>query len=166
MPLLLLLSALLFSPTDIDWTKARSEAVQLLQELIRIDTTNPPGKELAAVRHIQKALDAEGIETRILDVAPGRANLYARIKGDGSKRSLVLRGARLRGFARRVLLLELSLAQRRRDAKRCRVFKGFLCAFAPLRETISPQVRVSRSRETNLRRYCPGGACEGSSEAR
>ena len=102
MPLLLLLSALLFSPTDIDWTKARSEAVQLLQELIRIDTTNPPGKELAAVRHIQKALDAEGIEARILDVAPGRANLYARIKGDGSKRSLVLRGARLRGFARRV----------------------------------------------------------------
>lgn len=90
MPLLLLLSALLFSPTDIDWIRARSEAVQLLQELIRIDTTNPPGKELAAVRHIQKVLDAEGIEARILDVAPGRANLYARIKGDGSKRSLVL----------------------------------------------------------------------------
>lgn len=64
MPLLLLLSVLLFSSTDIDWTKAQSEAVQLLQELIRIDTTNPPGNELKAARHIQKVLEAEGIETR------------------------------------------------------------------------------------------------------
>ena len=90
MPLLLLVSILFFSPTDIDWTKAQSEAVQLLQELIRIDTTNPPGNELATARHIQKVLEADGIETRILDVAPGRANLYARIKGDGSKRPLIL----------------------------------------------------------------------------
>ncbi len=64
--------------------------MQLLQELIRIDTTNPPGNELAAARHMQKVLEADGIETRILDVAPGRANLYARIKGDGSKRPLIL----------------------------------------------------------------------------
>ena len=90
MPLLLLVGVLLFSPADIDWSKVRAEAVQLLQELIRIDTTNPPGNELAAARHIQKLLDAEGIETRILDVAPGRANLYARIKGDGSRRPLIL----------------------------------------------------------------------------
>ena len=90
MPLLVLLSVLLFSPADIDWTKAQSEAVQLLQELIRIDTTNPPGNELATARHIKKVLDADGIETRILDVAPGRANLFARIKGDGNKRPLIL----------------------------------------------------------------------------
>lgn len=38
---------------DIDWTKARAEAVQLLQELIRIDTTNPPGNERAAALHLQ-----------------------------------------------------------------------------------------------------------------
>jgi hypothetical protein len=37
---------------DIDWTKARAEAVQLLQELIRIDTTNPPGNERAAALHL------------------------------------------------------------------------------------------------------------------
>src|SRR5262245_53168323 len=90
MPFLLLLSLLLCSPTDINWSKAQAEAVQLLQELIRIDTTNPPGNELAAARHIQKLLDADGIETRILEFAPGRANLYARIKGDGSKRPLIL----------------------------------------------------------------------------
>src|ERR1044071_5055863 len=75
---------------DIDWTKVRAEAVQLLQELIRIDTTNPPGNERAAALHLQKLLESDGIETRILDVAPGRANLYARIKGDGSRRPLIL----------------------------------------------------------------------------
>ncbi len=75
---------------DIDWTKARAEAVQLLQELIRIDTTNPPGNERAAALHLQKLLESDGIETRVLDVAPGRANLYARIKGDGSRRPLIL----------------------------------------------------------------------------
>lgn len=90
MPLLLLLTALLFSPTEVDWTRAQAEAVQLLQELIRIDTTNPPGNELAAARHMQKVLETDGIETRILDVAPGRANLYARIRGDGSKQPLIL----------------------------------------------------------------------------
>ena len=77
--MLLLIAVLLFSPTEIDWTRARAEAVQLLQELIRIDTTNPPGNELATARHVQKLLEADGIETRVLDVAPGRANLYARL---------------------------------------------------------------------------------------
>lgn len=90
MPLLLIVGLLLFSQNVVDWSRARAEVVQLLQELIRIDTTNPPGNELAAAHHIQKVLEAEGIETRILDVAPGRANLYVRIKGDGSKRPLIL----------------------------------------------------------------------------
>jgi len=78
--LLLLLAVPICRAADIDWTKARAEAVQLLQELIRIDTTNPPGNERAAALHLQKLLESDGIETRILDVAPGRANLYARIK--------------------------------------------------------------------------------------
>ena len=92
--LFLLLILLVTGPTcravDVDWTKARAEAVQLLQELIRIDTTNPPGNERAVALHLQKLLESDGIETRILEVAPGRANLYARIKGDGSRRPLIL----------------------------------------------------------------------------
>jgi acetylornithine deacetylase/succinyl-diaminopimelate desuccinylase-like protein len=75
---------------EIDWNKVRAEAVQMLQELIRIDTTNPPGNERAAAVYLQKLLESDGIETRLLDVAPGRANLYARIKGDGSLRPLIL----------------------------------------------------------------------------
>ncbi|MGH7888862.1 MAG: M20 family metallopeptidase, partial [Candidatus Binatia bacterium] len=88
--IVMLLSAGPCPATDIDWSKARAEAVQLLQELIRIDTTNPPGNERAAALYIQKLLEAEGIETKVLDVGPGRANLYARIKGDGSRRPLIL----------------------------------------------------------------------------
>jgi len=76
--------------SPIDWPGAQAEAVQLLQELIRLNTTNPPGNERAAALHLQKVLEAEGIETRVLDVAPARANLYARIKGDGSSRPLIL----------------------------------------------------------------------------
>src|SRR6476660_126655 len=91
---LLTVFLLLVVPTcpaaEIDWTKVRAEAVQLLQELIRIDTTNPPGNERAAALHLQRLLESDGIETRVLDVAPGRANLYARIKGDGSRRPLIL----------------------------------------------------------------------------
>lgn len=86
----LLLAVSTCTANEIDWAKARAEAVQLLQELIRIDTTNPPGNERAAALHLQKLLESDGIETRVLDVAPGRANLYARIKGDGSRRPLIL----------------------------------------------------------------------------
>lgn len=75
---------------DIDWPTVRGEAVVLLQELIRIDTTNPPGNELAVALHLKRLLDVDGIENHILDVSQGRANLYARIKGDGSRRPLIL----------------------------------------------------------------------------
>lgn len=93
-PLTLLVVFLLFTSTaratDIDWAKARTEAVQLLQELIRIDTTNPPGNERTVALHLQKLLESDGIETRLLEFAPGRANLYARLKGDGTRRPLIL----------------------------------------------------------------------------
>lgn len=73
-----------------DWPTAQAEAVRLLQELIRIDTTNPPGNERAAAVHLQKLFELDGIETKLLDVAPGRANLYARLKGDGTRRPIIL----------------------------------------------------------------------------
>ena len=73
-PSTLLLIVLLFTSTaratDIDWAKARTEAVQLLQQLIRIDTTNPPGNERAVALHLQKLLESDGIETRLLELLP------------------------------------------------------------------------------------------------
>src|SRR6266581_5550744 len=54
-------------------------AVQWMQDYLRIDTTNPPGNEARAAAFFKKILDQEGIENRVFDYAPGRANLWARI---------------------------------------------------------------------------------------
>ena len=66
------------------------EAVSLLSEYLRVDTTNPPGNEIKAAEFFKAIFDREGIEARILESAPGRGNIYARLKGDGSKKAVVL----------------------------------------------------------------------------
>lgn len=71
---------------------SRAEAVQFLTELVRIDTSNPPGNELQAANYIKSVLDKEGIASEIFESAPGRGNIVARLKGNGSKRPLLLMG--------------------------------------------------------------------------
>ncbi len=67
-----------------------AEAKRILRDLIRIDTTNPPGNEREAAAYLEKQLRGDGIESTILEPAPHRANLVARLKGDGSQRPLLL----------------------------------------------------------------------------
>lgn len=70
-----------------DEAALRTETAKLLGEYIRINSSNPPGGELATARWLQATLAREGIEGRILDtleLGPGRANFYARLKGDGT----------------------------------------------------------------------------------
>ena len=67
----------------------RDEAVARLQAYVRIDTTNPPGNEARGVAWLAELLRAEGIDAHILESAPGRANLWARLDG-GPERALVL----------------------------------------------------------------------------
>lgn len=74
----------------IPWASYQDEAVKLLQEYLRIDTSNPPGNELAAAEFFHRLFDAAGIPNTIFKYAPGRANIYARLKGDGSLRPLIL----------------------------------------------------------------------------
>ena len=66
--------------------------VELLQELIRFDTTNPPGNETGCVRHIQQTLEAAGIETHLAGSSPERQNLVARLPGRGEAPPLLLQG--------------------------------------------------------------------------
>jgi acetylornithine deacetylase/succinyl-diaminopimelate desuccinylase-like protein len=66
------------------------QAVLLLQEYLRIDTTNPPGHELATAQWVAQKLEAEGIAARIDTFEPGRANLLAVLKGSGARRPVVL----------------------------------------------------------------------------
>lgn len=66
------------------------ECIRHLQALIRLDTSNPPGNEAIAVEYIRKQLDAVNVECEIVESEPGRANLRAVLKGDGSHRPLLL----------------------------------------------------------------------------
>ncbi len=66
------------------------EAADLLAELIRIDTSNPPGGETAAAQALARHLAAAGIPSEVLESAPGRGNLYARLQGSGRGRPVVL----------------------------------------------------------------------------
>lgn len=74
----------------LDWKALGDEAVSILSRYIQVDTTNPPGNEMTAAAFLKALLDKEGIEARIIESAPGRANLYARLRGNGSKKALVL----------------------------------------------------------------------------
>ena len=69
----------------------RDEAVELLRELIRIDTVNPPGNETAVAGHLRDYLEENGVTTELYGRSPERANLVARIPGRaGGPRLLLL----------------------------------------------------------------------------
>jgi acetylornithine deacetylase/succinyl-diaminopimelate desuccinylase-like protein len=67
-----------------------SEALDLLQGLLRIDTTNPPGRERAAAEYLAESLRKDGIEPKLLEAAPERTSLVARLRGNGTKPPLLL----------------------------------------------------------------------------
>lgn len=60
------------------------QAVDWEQQYLRIDSTNPPGNEMRTAVFFKKIFDAEGIENRVFEYAPGRADLWARIPHNSS----------------------------------------------------------------------------------
>jgi acetylornithine deacetylase/succinyl-diaminopimelate desuccinylase-like protein len=76
---------------EIDWESVRGEVTGYLQDLIRIDTTNPPGNETAAARYIASVLESEGYVTSLTESAPGRGNVTTRLPG-GDEPPLLLLG--------------------------------------------------------------------------
>src|SRR5215472_1785895 len=74
----------------LDTAQAQDDAVHFLAELIRIDTQNPPGNETKVAHYLEGVLKDAGIEAEILETVPGRDSIVARLKGDGSKRPLLL----------------------------------------------------------------------------
>jgi acetylornithine deacetylase/succinyl-diaminopimelate desuccinylase-like protein len=75
-----------------DFARSRDEALRIAQELIRIDTSNPPGNETQAANYLKALLYKEGIPSEIIASDPARANLVARLKGNGTKRPVLLLG--------------------------------------------------------------------------
>ena len=68
----------------------RQEATELLQELIRVETVNPPGNETRAAELLRQYLGDNGVESELYAKVPERANLVARIPGSGTGPRLVL----------------------------------------------------------------------------
>src|SRR2546422_1209030 len=75
---------------EADWHRLGDEAADLLADLIRIDTTNPPGAEIAAANALARKLSTDGISADVIESAPGRGNLVARLAGQGDGRPLIL----------------------------------------------------------------------------
>lgn len=68
----------------------RGEVTSLLQELIRLNTVNPPGNETAAAELLRDYLEPFGVECELYSRVPERANLVARIRGRGDGPRLLL----------------------------------------------------------------------------
>ena len=96
MPLRFVSFVLLFAGAGVcaepNWVAAKREALVTLVDLVRLDTSQPAGNEIVAARYLKERLDAEGIESEIFEPEPTRASIVARVRGNGSKRPLLLLG--------------------------------------------------------------------------
>ena len=77
-------------PNAPDWTQVETETMQHFQALLRFDTSDPPGTEREAAEYLKQVLEKEGIPVEMFSLEPHRPNLVARLKGNGSKRPLLI----------------------------------------------------------------------------
>ena len=84
-----ILALYVFSTFTLADENLENEAVKLLQAYLKVDTISPPGNESRAVDFLAEIFDQEGIQYDSAESAPGRGNIWARIKG-GDKPALIL----------------------------------------------------------------------------
>ena len=77
---------------EIDWKKLNADSLQTLVDLIQLNTSQPAGNEYLASNYLGSRLDDAGIPFKTYEAKPGRTNIVARIKGNGSKRPILLLG--------------------------------------------------------------------------
>ncbi|HVM96282.1 MAG TPA: M20/M25/M40 family metallo-hydrolase [Candidatus Acidoferrales bacterium] len=75
---------------DIDWAKVEGEATNFLSDYVKVDTTNPPGNEIAAARFLADRFASSGIAAEVFESEPGRGSVIARVAGTGGARPLIL----------------------------------------------------------------------------
>jgi acetylornithine deacetylase/succinyl-diaminopimelate desuccinylase-like protein len=75
-----------------DWTLLQDETMRHFQALVRFDTTDPPGGEEPAAMYLKQVLEKEGIPVQVFTLEPKRVNIVARLKGNGSRRPLLIMG--------------------------------------------------------------------------
>jgi acetylornithine deacetylase/succinyl-diaminopimelate desuccinylase-like protein len=74
----------------VDWKKQEAEILRHHRSLIQIDSSSPPGNETKVTDYLKAAFEAEGIPVKTFALRPERANLVARLKGNGKKRPILL----------------------------------------------------------------------------
>ena len=79
-------------PNAPDWSRVEAETMEHFQKLLRFDTSDPPGKEQEAAEYLKQVLEKEGIAVEMFALEPHRPNLVARLKGNGSRRPLLIMG--------------------------------------------------------------------------
>jgi acetylornithine deacetylase/succinyl-diaminopimelate desuccinylase-like protein len=70
--------------------EVEDEVTRFLCDLIRINTTNPPGNETAATKYLSENLSNEGFKCEFYESAPNRGSIITRLKGTGEKPNLLL----------------------------------------------------------------------------
>ncbi|HWB84807.1 MAG TPA: M20/M25/M40 family metallo-hydrolase [Bryobacteraceae bacterium] len=90
--LLLAVSAGAAQQYAVDWPKLEPEILDYFTTLLKIDTSNPPGNETAEAKAIQAILERDGISVQLFADDPARANLVVRIRGNGTKKPILLLG--------------------------------------------------------------------------
>jgi succinyl-diaminopimelate desuccinylase len=70
----------------------RTEVVDILGALIRLNSVNPPGNESPVAHYMAESLKEAGLEARTTPLAEGRANVVARLRGRGSVPALMFCG--------------------------------------------------------------------------
>jgi acetylornithine deacetylase/succinyl-diaminopimelate desuccinylase-like protein len=69
-----------------------NESIEVLQQLVRLNTVNPPGNERPAIEYLDRYLSDAGFETEVLAERPDRPNLVATLRGQGDGPTLCLLG--------------------------------------------------------------------------
>src|SRR3954471_18495099 len=65
-------------------------ARQYTIDLIRLDTTNPPGNETRVAEYLKEVAEAQGIACELIGSDPKRLNFVARLRGGGKNRPLLM----------------------------------------------------------------------------
>jgi acetylornithine deacetylase/succinyl-diaminopimelate desuccinylase-like protein len=76
----------------VDWQAVAAESMEYFLALLRTNTSNPPGNETEAATYLQRVLQQEDIEAELFALDPTRANLVARLRGNGSKAPILVMG--------------------------------------------------------------------------
>ena len=86
----LLIASISAHAAEPDWSVVNEETLAHFQSMVRIDTADPPGREVDLTRYLESVLQAEGIDYEIFSLEENRPNLVARLKGNGSKKPLLI----------------------------------------------------------------------------